>query len=643
VRGAAAALLTLILTLVPASPAAAGTERQVFLFITQGVSYEEAVSVDGPLRRWAQAGGIGLMTGGGDGGAGSFATLGAGASIEAPSASVVVEEADGGLIVDVAGGTDGDAEPGALASELAAAGRTVGYLGASTAPDPAMLVAADREGRIPLIQSGGAEDGEVDRADLVVSPDLDLIETTLQESTADDVLLMVVVAAPSSAMMGRGDNVTPLVVARGSPESLLGINEFGLGQPTSETTRRDGIVANIDVAPTVLDFLGLEIPEEMAGSPMRTVDVHAFLSADEDPISKHPVTDLHSRYLEYRKVVTPIGVVVLLFAVASLVAALVVLLWRRTVRPTVARSVALWGLFAVSLLVALVPGGLLPTYDLALVVPALVAVAAVVTALAMRLGRGDPAGPVAVVAGTGLALVVVDGFLGWPTGLTPLFGGSALDGVRFFGLGNTSAGIVMAGAVLVSARLGPWPGVWLVLAAALFAGLPFLGADLGGGVTLFAVSGLWYARRVRTMGWRGQAVWTAAGAVAGLLLVVGAHEVLPPGTTHVSRAVEGAGGAGGIVEVFLRRLEINLQATADTPSVWLALAGLPVWLAVAALRPGPFRQPLERMAVWRGGVVVLAVGGMIGYVLNDTYGMAAVTFPFLSAAMVYPAVRWNSA
>jgi hypothetical protein len=33
---------------------------------------------------------------------------------------------------------------------------------------------------------------------------------------------------------------------------------------------------------------------------------------------------------------------------------------------------------------------------------------------------------------------------------------------------------------------------------------------------------------------------------------------------------------------------------------------------------------------------------MIGYVLNDTYGMAAVTFVFLSAAMVVPALRWTN-
>jgi hypothetical protein len=33
---------------------------------------------------------------------------------------------------------------------------------------------------------------------------------------------------------------------------------------------------------------------------------------------------------------------------------------------------------------------------------------------------------------------------------------------------------------------------------------------------------------------------------------------------------------------------------------------------------------------------------MLGYVLNDTYGMAAVTFVFVSAAMVIPTLRWTN-
>jgi hypothetical protein len=195
----------------------------------------------------------------------------------------------------------------------------------------------------------------------------------------------------------------------------------------------------------------------------------------------------------------------------------------------------------------------------------------------------------------------------------------------------------------VAALLPPVAGLTLLLLSALFAGLPFLGADLGGGVTMFAVAGLWYGLRVRrSAGWG--VAGAAVGAVAGAALLVLAHRFLPSEPTHVTRAVEESGGLAGIVDVFLVRLRLNLEVTAATPAIWAALAGIPVALWVALTRPGPFAPPLERFEAWRLGAITLAIGGMLGYVLNDTYGMASVSFIYLALALVYPAlaVRWNS-
>jgi hypothetical protein len=389
-------------------------------------------------------------------------------------------------------------------------------------------------------------------------------------------------------------------------------------------------VANADVVPTILAFLRQPVPEDAVGSPIRIED--------------EPPTELHARYLEYREVVLPVGVTALLVAVASLAVSLVLLAGSWSLPGWLLRGVAVVGLASVAGQVALLPASILPSYEAPLVLGTVAVIAAGITGIAVWAGRGDPARAVAVVAGVGLALVVVDGLLGWPSGVTPMLGGSALDGVRFFGLGNSYAGVVLAGAVLVASRLDPWPGVALIGAAALFAGLPFLGADLGGGVTLLAASGLWFGLRVRGRLDLGSWLVTAALAVLGAILLVLAHRVLPPGATHVSRAVQSADGLVGLLEVFGRRLSLNLETTAATPVVWVALLGLPAWLAVAWLRSRPFRRPLERDPAWRHGALALAMGGMIGYVLNDTYGMASVAFLFLSAAMVYPALvaRWTS-
>ncbi|MGH2738077.1 MAG: hypothetical protein ACRDHH_04615 [Actinomycetota bacterium] len=441
------------------------------------------------------------------------------------------------------------------------------------------------------------------------------IADVLGEVEGEEALVIV-------AGAGSVGTATPIVLAPGRPGDLL----EAAGEPsglTSDTTRRAGVVSNLDVEPTIRRFLGAPLGQA-AGSPIR--------------VEGEAPTGLAERYGEWRRSAAPVGLAVLIFALSSLAAALVLVIgpWNGA-----GRLVSLWVLFSTAVLVALVPVGLLPGLRLPVVLPAIAVIAALLTAGALAAGPASTTRPEALVAGTGLALVVLDAAFGWPTGLTPLLGGSALEGVRFFGLGNPYAGIVLSGAVLVAALVRPWSGVALLLGAALFAGLPFLGADLGGGLTLFAAAAMWYSLRVRGRFGLREVALTAAALLAGLALLAVAHTLLPSPAMHVARTIEGAAPLE-LVEVFLRRLRLNLEATSAVPAAWLAVLGLPAWLAVAWRRPGRFREPLERDATWRHAAVVLAVGGMLGYVLNDTYGMAAVTFVFLSAAMVIPALRWTN-
>lgn len=452
------------------------------------------------------------------------------------------------------------------------------------------------------------------------------VRRALQESAeANRILVLIVVPEPSPAMRERTGGITPVVMGVGSPDLVPSRNLRGL---TSATTRRDGVVSNVDVVPTIIGFHDL-LAAEGIGSPIR--------------VSEETATELLGRYARYRDVVVPLGVSILAVALVALAVGLVLQMGPWVVPPAVARAVALVLLTAVSVQVALLPGSWLPDYTWSVLLPVLGLAGAVVLLAALAAGRRSPYAGVAAVAGAGFALVVVDAVLGWPSLITPLLGGSAMEGVRFFGLGNPYAGVVLAGSVLVAALLSPWAGVALIAGAALFAGLPWAGADLGGGVTLFAVAVLWWALRVRgRVGLTGILV-VAGAAVAGVLLLIAMHG-LAATPSHVTRAVEEARGVGGLLETFWARLSLNVEATWGMPAVWPALLGVPVWLAVAWTRAGPFRPALEARPVWRDGLMALAVGGILGYVLNDTYGMTAVAFIYLSIGSVYPALissRWK--
>jgi hypothetical protein len=431
--------------------------------------------------------------------------------------------------------------------------------------------------------------------------------------------LVVVVGTPRS-----GPDWVAL--ASGTPHQIA----TGPGPPkglTSAATRTDGVVTRGDVQTTIRSYLGYR-PAALfgAGSPI-TIEGEA-------------PTDLAVRAMEFRRVAIPVGLTVLAITLGSLIVALLTLL----VAPRlmlVRHSVAVLGLFGMALAVALIPASVLPSLEPVVLLPGLLLFGGLLLSGALWAGRRDHALAVVVVAGVGLAVLVVDAVLGWPTEVTPLLGGGALLGVRFYGLGNAAAGIVLAGAGLVAARLGPWPGVVLLAGAGLFAGLPFLGSDLGGGVTALAMAGLSYGWRVRG---RFDALTVGAGlaaAVLGAAVLVAAHALWPT-TTHVARAVEGSGP--GLVSTFVDRLGENVRSTSEIWPLWLTVIGLPVWIAGAARPVGPFREALLRRPVWRMAVIVLAIGGIIGFVLNDSYGTAAMTFAFVSTAMTYPAMRdgWTS-
>jgi hypothetical protein len=635
IRLALTLALGLALALGPV-PASAAPDRQVLLVVVAGRSYEQALR-DPLLSELASAGGIGLLTtpGGADRASRTAVGLGAGRSAEdAPPGPVPFIERGGGVTVDVEPyrAEAGDATPGLLGSALSGAGLSVGYLDLrSGGGDVALLAGMDREGRIPSAFLGlgvpvetptappnGTAEGIVAEADLLVSPDLEAVRFVLGRTEAGEVLVVVVGVGASDAMRERRDIASPIVLARGAPADLLG----GDGTPaglTSSTTRRDGIVADADVAPTILDFLSVPIPSEMTGSAIRS--------------SGEPPTELHRRYLDYRGVVLPVDLALLGFAIASLVAGLVVIFVSRRPPPWLAWAVAVAILASAALLVALVPASVLPSYATALVVGCLLAVAVALVAIALRLGREDPRVAVLTVAVAGLAFVLLDGVLGWPSELTPMLGGGALEGERFFGLGNAHAGIVLAGAVLGASRLPTRAGVWLIAAASAFAGLPFLGADLGGCLTLAVAAALWYGLGRWRLGWRTWAL-AALALLGALILALAADRFLPGGHTHLT------GGAGdgtlGALGRFGERFLRNLGRTSATPAAWLTVLGLPVWLAVALARPERLRPALDPDPRWRDAVIVLALGGIVGYLLNDTYGMASVAFTFTAAAIVYP-------
>lgn len=414
----------------------------------------------------------------------------------------------------------------------------------------------------------------------------------------DEVLVIVMGADP----LDSDGELAGVVVARGAPNELF--PETGdLGALTSDSTRRPGVVAGVDVDATLREYL--RGGETAVGAPIRTT-------------AGPPPLELYRRYLAQRRMYVPVGTAGALYLTAAGLAAIGALAARRTI-PERWRRIAGWGALSVAMLpTGMLAAGHLHELSYATAVPMIAIVTAFGTMAFSPLARGEVT---LVPAGIGVAVLAffaVEGLTGWSGMLTPLLGGSQLDGGRFYGFPNVAIGLTVGAALWVAHRFPTWTGFWILCGLGLFIGLPYVGSNFGGAVTSFVAAGLWMAirERERLGAWLGAGVVAAVAALGGAVILV-AHAVAPL-ETHISAFEENVSGVGGVVEKFVGRLEVGIDLIARSPAALVPVIGLPILLFVVLRPPAPIRGTFERWPAWRDAVLVTVLAGIVAYVVNDS-------------------------
>jgi hypothetical protein len=597
----------------PSGAAEEGTalpHRTAVLFLVGGVSYEQAMGLPG-MRELADQGGVALMTtkGGRDDGADAgYLTLLNGAPAPPPRrASGLLDALDGHVMIC---GHAGVVPP----ASLAACGDPA--FGSSTD-----LSSVDAYLLFDVRSLSIDERGAIHLAEVA-----DAANNWFRLLPENRVMVIVASPTPSAAMDEVGDEVTPLVMA-------VSAGGEGPGRSLrSDTTRQDGLVANVDVAPTILDFFGIPIPDGMTGSPIR-------IDGTTD------VGHLHQLHLDQRRIRLPFQAGLIVFVSLLTILAIASLTWialGHRLAPRLSEGIRFLCLCAVALLIPLMAGGLLPRLTLVVVLPFVVISTLGLALAARRAGWPTPMGPFVFLGVAALVFMTVDGLFGWRGLRIPLLGGTMFDGARFYGIPNAFLATLLASALFVACALEPWAGTALLFGAGLFAGFPALGADLGGSATLFLAAGLWWAIRTPGRPISVRLIAAPLAVVVGLVIVVAANRLLPGAPTHIAGFVERS-GSRGVWTAFTSRLRVGVGQLGDVPAAWLPMLGLPVILAVSLIAPVPIRGGLSVAgSPWRETLVVLTIAAMASFFVNDTgVAAAAPAFLYAATAMVYPALRWG--
>lgn len=611
-----------------------------------------------------------------------YASLGAGSRVQASPAADAAVGRDGAVVVPAAAEVRAGAGrrlptlPGALGDALHAAGHATAVVGtADLAPGLSELAIPGhpnvaRPAAVALMDSRGVVDGgSVSAAELLVEDrsapfgqraDVDvMVRRTLDALGAADVVLVdpgdlersaalvqidaaeVYVERTRTAALGWADDLIGRLHAGLPPGTLLLVvsvtppgTEWRLapvvasgagvvgGYLHSPSTRRLGLVTLTDLAPTVLDALGAPVPGALTGRPLR----YHPAPARPDRYDRLARLDRDGAWRE--RVWLPVTTV---FIVAQ------VGLWFLTGYAVFSRTpwvpwpwlriaaIAVAAFPLATLLLRALPdqAGM---GDAGLAV--LVALDVAVVAVASR-ARRRPLSPLAWIFGATVALFVADVATGARLQLAGILGYSPQTASRWFGLGNTAFG-ALAGATLLLAGLhvahAPRRREALTTVAALLAvvvfvdGAPFLGADVGGVVTLVPVGGLaLLALAGGRLTWRRAAA--VGGATAGALAALTAVDLLrpPAARTHLGRLASETlkSGDGSLFATLARRAEVTLDVVSQ--NFWTAVTPVIAVLVLVTLLRVPWaRSRVPPGTPIRVGLLAALAAGLLGMAVNDS-------------------------
>lgn len=463
----------------------------------------------------------------------------------------------------------------------------------------------------------------------------DFLSNLYRRIDASGTTLMVISPSPPVNRDGR-------VTQQLTPILILG-SKYRSGFLTSGFTRREAIVASVDIAPTILRILNLPIPYYLSGQPMT--------STPSSGRSGGKVSFLVGSINEFI-LADKMGLPLIIMFVILNIAALLVVILVITARIVITRR-----------LFVLVTSLLLAALALPLVffiIPILIffstlsiiylALTAVFLALGTQINLNNrkirsllfiPLATVLFLLGNLL-------FFGAESDLKSVFGYSPIAAGRFYGMGNQTMSVLVAAVLVTTALYLEYIGKvdWrqklgvavFFLTVLFFIGFPTLGANTGGTLTAAVAFIVAYLAMFRGGIKARQAVLVAAAAISLLGLFIAVDVYLLPVKTHMGRALLSVvnGGYAQFWQIAARKINANIRIFKYTSWSYLLLTIIVVLLFLRFFRSDSDQKILSKYAYLSGAFTGGLVGGVVGALTNDSgISIPAIILAYFLAVVFY--------
>jgi hypothetical protein len=410
----------------------------------------------------------------------------------------------------------------------------------------------------------------------------------------------------------RGDDLL-IAIERPPPARnralAIGIAGEGYdGNLTSDSTRLDGYVLATDVAPTILERLGLAVPSQISGQPIRA-------EGEVDPAAVVSLGDRMAVISERRGPVIGLSLLVWVVALGLAIA---------VTRGAAGRGgVRVAGLAVIYLPLVLLVGAAAEPGEAAEALMVMLG-APLLAVLTLALCAGYRA--LAVAAGLTVLAYAVDVVAGSPLTALSLLGPNPGLGVRFYGIGNELEALLAVlivagtGAGLAGFAPGLLPRRCAIAFLAIGVGAAFVfaagrfGADVGAAI-VFPVGAAVAAAAIAARRRRSALLIVALPFVVVALLAL--IDLVSGANAHLTRSVLDAGGLGDLGDVAQRRLQLSAHSF-SRPVVFVFLPLIVALAALAAARRERLRAWLDGRPAMRAGLLGAVAATVVGTLANDS-------------------------
>lgn len=449
-------------------------------------------------------------------------------------------------------------------------------------------------------------------------------------------LLIIVAPTRSTLPPNEGKYLSPVVMAgAGVAKGFL----------TSPSTKRPGIILNTDLAPTILNFFNLPIPEHMLGRPLQVLAGDSQLTVLSAMQKQLSLTYNARPYLQKGYIVYQLGL---------LIAGLYCIFWQRGQAIRILHPF-LATVMAVPLACLLLP--LLPQRSFPVLTCELVFLTLGITLLALATERRLPLGSFISLSLVTAGLIITDTLLDSPLQKTAIMGYDPIVGARFYGIGNEYMGVFI-GSLLFGCpaalsvlhryrRAGLLATGLLFLLAVFLLGNPGLGANMGG---VIAASTAFLTTFLLLCGVQFNFQKVVFLGVAVIVLVAGIFLVDLQRSLEVqshfgrNAAIVLSGGWPEIADIIKRKTEINIKLFRYTiwSRVFVASLGS---LALLFYRPvGVMVKVKSDYPHLYKGLLGVVFGSIVALFFNDSGIVAAATTMIFGAPpLIYLVLKEQSA